>query len=238
MKGATLADFLTRAVLDETFRELAITDPRRAFDGYNLSEQEKEILTKRDSRLPGLLGDAMAQSEPAVEQSPKSAHVEKGISPVPSLPEVKLLLHLAPQLVEQSESGPQVAYTASLQPWPGDDEPKRDLDTPEQAQCDDRTAGHELTWVIRMTPVVVGTSETQLEVSYSVSIDRLTSDPSHTSTPECKPERDIAGAPWNHHVDSDAARAAARSVRATDPKQRYAKLLELVHALQTGDIGG
>lgn len=238
MKGGTLADFLVRVVLDEAFRELAVADPQRAFDRYDLAEQEKDILASRDSRLLGLLGNAMAHSEPAAGQSPESEPVEASVPAVPSLPRVKLLLRLGPQFVETPKSGPQVAYTASLQPWPGDDEPKSGLDTHERAKGDVGVAGQELAWVIRIVPVVVGAGETGLEVAYSASIDRFMTDPSQTQVPVCEPERDSAGAPWNHHVESAAARAAARSVRAADPDQRYAKLLDLVHALQTGDDGG
>ncbi len=238
MMGRTLADFLVRAVLDDEFRELAVADPQCAFDGYDLSEQEKEILTSRDSRLLGLLGDAMASGERVALQSSASEHVEASMPAVPSLPEVKLLLRLAPQLVETPKSGPQVAYAASLHPWPADDKPVSGFDTAEQADSDVEAAGQELTWVIRMVPTVVGVGETQMEVSYSASIDRLMTDPGESQVPGGKAKQDSGGAPWNHHVESVAAKTAAQSVRAADPDQRYAKLLDLVHALQTGDGGG
>ena len=48
----------------------------------------------------------------------------------------------------------------------------------------------------------------------------------------------LGNPPWNHHVESSAAKTAARAVQAAEPDRRYEKLLELVDALQTGDARG
>ncbi|MCP4249640.1 MAG: hypothetical protein GY778_21580, partial [bacterium] len=47
MKGKSTADFLIRVVLDDAFRELALDDPQRAFEGYDLSPAQRELLSSR-----------------------------------------------------------------------------------------------------------------------------------------------------------------------------------------------
>ncbi|MFC1782191.1 hypothetical protein ACFL02_01230 [Planctomycetota bacterium] len=77
-----------------------------------------------------------------------------------------------------------------------------------------------------------------LAVTYSASIHPVTAEDDETGPADRAAAPEAAGAPWNHHVDSAAARAAAKAVQAADASQRYAKLLELVHALQRGGDGG
>jgi len=43
MKRGSAADLLIRAVLAEAFRELALANPERAFEGFDLSEEEEEF---------------------------------------------------------------------------------------------------------------------------------------------------------------------------------------------------
>ena len=120
MTRGSAADFLIRTVLDEQFRELAVADPHRAFEGYDLSDREREILLARDGRLLGLLGQAMGQDEPSVEPPDGDVGAATSASPTPGLPEVKLLLRLTPFVAQDPESGQKVSYEASLHPWPDD----------------------------------------------------------------------------------------------------------------------
>lgn len=239
MTRGSAADFLIRAVLDEAFRELAIADPQSAFEGYDLSEEEQEILRGRDARLLGLLGEAVGHTKASVEHPGRKGSTKTTESSPPSLPDVKLLLRLEPQASQAPDSASGVAYAASLHPWPGGDESKRT-----DAQSDERTEGREdgavpeMAWIIRITPTVVDVLETGLKVAYSASIHPFTvgADVGQPSTQG--PTRSSASSPWDHHVESSAAQAAARAVRASDAGQRYEKLLELIDALQTGDEGG
>ena len=239
MTRGSAADFLIRAVLDEAFRELAIADPQSAFEGYDLNEEEQEILRSRDARLLGLLGEAVGQAKASVEHPERTGGSKTTESSPPSLPEVKLLLRLEPQASQAPDSASGVAYAASLHPWPGDDESKRT-----DAQSDERTEGHEdgappkMAWMVRITPTVVEVLETGLKVAYSAAIHPFTADADVKQPSAQGPTRPSARSPWDHHVESTAAQAAARAVRASGAGQRYEKLLELIHALQTGDEGG
>jgi hypothetical protein len=238
MKRGSAADFLVRTVLDEAFRELAIANPQRAFEGYELSEEEKDILRSRDHRLLGLLGEAVAHKEALAEQPLQKEHFDPTGPTLPSLPEVKLLLRLAPHVPQSPGSEPKVTYAASLHPWPCDDELKTGPDADEQAKGQTGAAVGEVGWIIRIVPNVVESREAGLTVAYSASIHPMMTDSDQTPPSAREPTEELASPPWNHHVESSAAKTAVRAVQAADPGERYGKLLELVHALQTGDNGG
>ena len=94
--------------------------------------------------------------------------------------------------------------------------------------------------VVRINGVPVNAYQVEagLQVAYSASIDCQLARRDQAIPPMPDAAQKLASPPWNHHVESSAAKAVAQAVRMADPDERYAKLLELVHALQTGDIGG
>ena len=239
MKRGSAVDFLIRTVLDEAFRELAIADPQRAFEGYHLSDEEQEILRSRDFRLLGLLGMAAARGQAFVEPPLKRDSSETAASSLPSLPEVRLLLRLVPRATQPPGSGSRIAYAASLRPWPGDHEPKgTDVGSGEQAEEQNAGTLPEIAWIVRITPTVVGSQEAGLTVAYSASIHPLGVGTDRIDASAQKPTPALASPPWNHHIESSAAKDAARAVRASDASGRYEKLRDLIHALQTGDDRG
>ncbi len=255
MAHGTATDFLVRAALDDAFRELALTDPQRAFEGYDLSDEERDILCSRDGRLLGLLGAAVAKAKTPIEQTAEDDPPETAESHFPSLPEVNLLLRLDPRVTHAPDSAPSVGYAASLSPWPGEHERKPpDEEGREQAAEQSNDAPPGVSWIIRITPTVVdsvtdalpcgsrlnkASSVTAgLKVAYHASIHP---NPSQTSEEPPSAERPTAASatsPWIHHVESAAAKAAAQAVRASDADGRYDKLLDLIDALQTGDERG
>ena len=238
MTRKSAANFLVRAVLDEAFRDLALSNPQSAFEGFDLTEQEKEILRSRDHRVLGLLGDAVRQQEPVAE-TPLEKTPPTPVAPaLPSLPEVKLLLRLIPQAVPSPGPDPKVSYAASLHPWPTDNEPEGGPNSAAPTDNGTETAAAEIRWLIRIAPEVVESRDTGLAVAYSASIHPVTAESDETGPAYRESPPKATDSPWNHHLDSPAARTAAKAVLAADPSQRYAKLLELAHALQTGGYGG
>ena len=233
MKKGSVADFLVRVVLDESFREMALADPQSALEGFDVSEEEKDILCSRDHRFLGLLGDAVTRREEVAEPSSQVEPSEPVEAAAPKLADVRLVLRLAPQASEGA-----VSYAASLHPYPHDGEPVRDAATDEQATGGADTAPGEVVWIIHVVPTVVETREAEMVVSYSASIQPLATKPAGDCESDRASAKVLASPPWNHHVESSAAKDAARAVAAAKPDQRYGKLLELVHALQTGDEGG
>ena len=238
MKPGSIADFLVRTVLDEAFRELTLSNPQRAFEGFDLTTKEKEILCARDHRLLGLLGAVVTQGKPVAEHPSPQAPSTPATPTLPALPEVMLLLRLAPRAAPGADSGAEVAYEASLHPWAGDGAATTGPNTAEQDERGADAAVGEVRWMIRITPQVVNAKDSGLEVAYSASIHPVTGPDEPAPPPAMRPTAELSGSPWNHHVESSAARAAARAVHAAEPGQRYARLLELVQALQTGDESG
>lgn len=90
MTPAPLAEFLIRAVLDDAFRELALSEPERAFEGYDLSEEEREILGARDGRLLGRLGGTVARGEAIGRPPVREPPTEPVETALPRLPEVQM----------------------------------------------------------------------------------------------------------------------------------------------------
>jgi len=239
MTRESAADFLIRTVLDEHFRELAVADPHRAFEGYDLSDRERGILLARDGRLLGLLGEAVEQDEASVEPPQGDVGAATAAPPSPGLPEVKLLLRLTPFVAQDPQSGPKISYEASLHPWPDDRDPTSgDARRGQKNEPDSDGPPTEIRWMVRVVPTTVGSHKSGLVVSYSASIHPVAADADEVRPSAEAPTSKPASPPWNHHVESSAARAAARAVRACDTGQRYERLLELIHALQTGDERG
>ncbi len=226
MSRLTATDFLIRAVLDESFRELALADPLRAFEGYSLSAEHRDILSHPDERLLGLLGQAIATGHTDDPHPAPAESSEAADEPRPNLPDITLLLRLVPHRGQRPGSEGQVAYKASLHPWPGDQ-------ADGQAQGEPPSdAAQQLAWVLRIRPTVVGVETSGMRVTYTASIQPFAGG---TEPPDPDPTRAAPTSPWNHHIESSAARAAAEAVRTSDSTGRYEKLLELIQALQAGD---
>ena len=239
MTRESAADFLIRTVLDETFRELAATDPQRAFEGYDLNDEERDILRARDGRLLGLLGHAVERDAAPEKDAALKVESHAASQPLPTLPEVKLVLRLTPFVAQGPESDPRVSYEASLESWRGTHESDANDPQPEDESEPARPSPPaEVKWLVRIAPTVVGPQEGGMMVSYAASIHPLAAGVDEPAPPTPVPTPTPVSPPWNHHVDSSAAKAAARAVLASDPNRRYEKLLDLIQALQTGDHRG
>jgi len=49
MSQKAVQSLIGRAVMDEAFRKLLFSDPDKAFEGYDLTEEEKKILRALDA---------------------------------------------------------------------------------------------------------------------------------------------------------------------------------------------
>jgi hypothetical protein len=49
MSQQAVQNLIGRAVMDEAFRQLLFSDPDKAFEGFDLTEAEKEILRNLDA---------------------------------------------------------------------------------------------------------------------------------------------------------------------------------------------
>ena len=224
MAGRSVGDFLIRVVLDEAFRDLALSDPRRAFEGYDLSDSEREILSAGDERLVGLLSAAGAGGGSCTEQVADRAPGQPDSGAGGKLPPVKLLLSLNPRLTQEQGGAPTIAYSASLQAWPGDDHA-------EHTRAD-------VQWKITITPTIVSTADDALQVSYSAAIRPLGGGFEPTQPRVARPMGAADEPSSDHSTPSAKVKALAQEAKVCQTGQRYPKLIELIHALQPGDGRG
>jgi len=126
--------FLIRAALDEVFLGLCRTDPVRAMEGFELSEEERGALRRQEPDLLMLLGQAVREgmgmaSEAAGDHAVEDEAVDGPIpdqgtpsaspAPVPvALPDVVFAVRLTPQATWSQTQGLQVSYSATIEPLP------------------------------------------------------------------------------------------------------------------------
>ncbi len=233
MTGNTAADFLIRVVLDDAFRELAIDDPQRAFEEYDLSAEQREILAGRSDRILELLGAAAPQSRPSADGAGSKTEPPAAAAALPGLPDVKLVLRLAPHAVPEQGSSTKVAYEASLLPWtPDDASAKSQAPADPPGEIPDSDGAPELSWLVRISPTVVDAEEAGVRVAYSASIRPLVEGAGLNQPPPPAQTPSEPGRTWRHDLESPAVQAAAQAVRLCDTGTRYEKLLELIEAVR------
>ncbi|MCP4247311.1 MAG: hypothetical protein GY778_09715, partial [bacterium] len=180
-------------------------------------------------RLLDLLGAAAPQSQPPSDQQAATTEPPAPAAALPELPDVKLVLRLAPQVVEGPGSEAKVAYGASLLPWPLNDASGEQPDNHGQAG---------LSWLVQLSPMVVDAEEAGVRVAYSASIRPLMEGAEKHQPPTPPQTASKPEGTWTHDLESPAVKAAAQAVRSCDAGQRYDKLLELIEAVQVGGHRG
>ncbi len=71
--------YLERFLLDESFRDLTTTDPDAAFAQFNLSEQEKDIIRRREPEIANLMEES--EEQPVEGMSQHFASQPLGVDP-------------------------------------------------------------------------------------------------------------------------------------------------------------
>lgn len=108
-----LRAYLERVVLDDNFRDLARRDPDASFEGFTLSEADRDVLRRQDEAVLGLLGRVLAG--PASHAPATEAPIEPGLQRV-TLPEIGFLLRVTPTATVYPDGRLQVTCTAHVQP--------------------------------------------------------------------------------------------------------------------------
>ena len=239
MTQGSATDYLIRAALDGSFRELALAEPDRAMAEYDLTEDEKDILRNRDERLLELLGGSIEMVKASAE-SPQSTEIAAAPgSSRSTLPPVELLLRLAPQTTQSADGMPQVSYAASLHPWPlPEDAKQNEVEQGTNGESPRTYAASELAWLIRMTPTVMGSEAAGLRVAYSAAMHPVDLSTAHSQSASDRMVPPALRSPWRHDVESSAVKTAAQEVLASPKDARCEKLRALIAAMQAGDDRG
>jgi hypothetical protein len=231
---AGLAEFLVKSILDIEFRERALSDPDGAFEGFDLSADEKDVLSSGDERLLNLLGRGLQYSGPAQhnQQPMGESSSEPSVFPHQTLPEINLRMRLVPHAVRSPDNLLELSYSASLHPWTDD---PATWDQPVGGATDPESVAAAIDLMIRVVPTVISLPGSEPKLAYSASIQSPNVEVGTVVLPGEGKSFDGTALPSRYHGDSLAARQAAAEIGQAEPDQRYPTLLELVSALRHGD---
>ena len=231
---AGLAEFLIKTVLDAGFRELALSDPDGAFEGFDLSTDEKDVLCSGDERVLSLLGRVLQHSGPPQhnQESTREHSSEPSVFTHQSLPEINLRMRLIPHAVSSPGKQFELSYSASLHPWTDD---PASWDQPVDGAAEPGSVATAVDLMIHIVPTMITFPGSEPKLAYSASIESP-KERAGTVAPLGEGESHYGAAPPSrYHGNSLAARQAAAEVAQAEPDQRYSKLLELVSAIRCGD---
>lgn len=218
-----VARYLARTALEPALRDLALRDTEASFAGFDLSDEEREVLRRRDHEMHRLIADVLRATQGAStvpEEVPQG-----GQHPLPvtgrSLPAIEMWLQIVPVPRADATGASRLAHEvtllqapathASAAPSPGNAPPGVRFRITVAPHATDAPGGSTLTYAATIAPL--------------------------PSTAPDGPAKDTAGTPpastddaHAHHAD---ARRAAGAVLAAAPGDRYARLLDLIRVLET-----
>lgn len=218
-----LRRYLERAAVDLAFRDLALADPARSFQGFGLSASEQDLLLRRDARVLGLSVDAAAAEAPPARPAAGSAPGE--VAPTaPPLSPVELLLRLVVVPRQQADGALHLEHHVSLHALPA---AGAALPLPEAVPAG---APAPVDFHVTLLPRAALQPDGRLALSFEPRIRPL-----GESAPPAGLAASASSSPWNHRLQGEAVSAAAAAVHAAAPGERQARLLELIQAMTPGE---
>ncbi len=212
------------SALDAELRRQLQESPEEAFQGFDLTEEEKDLLRHPDHRLLRLLGAALArerespapqaQADSAVPQQPHA--VIEGAT----LPDVSLVLTLVPCAKYDNGRLDKINYAVWVKPLPSGADPAS-LPVPQEMVFPGQP----------LTPLhaVIQVSALQMQDANGnplIGLSAVFRKSSNISAPPPSDESDL---------EASEIQAAIARVRSAATEQRYDKLIDLLHSLHRGD---
>jgi hypothetical protein len=220
---------LIDSALQPDLRRRLLDSPEEVFEHFELTDEQKDILRRPDHRLFGLLGAALArQEEPAGCPAESSAQPPRAALQASALPDLTLVLTVAPYV--QRDSG-QLAYAAWVNPLAEGADPNH-LPPP---------AGGALPGqALAPMHAVIHISALQIQDQAGHAQVGLTAWLRHSSNMSAPAPAESAGKPAVSPFASDLraahVKAAVAAVRNSPASERYGRLIDLLHRLQSGDV--
>jgi hypothetical protein len=227
MPDRGIHQLLIASALDENLRRRLLESPDQAFQSFDLSEEEKDLLRRPDHRLLPLLGAALAhQHEPKASPppAPGGAPQPHAVVPARTLPDISLALTLVPcaQYVEGRLS--TFAYAVWVNPLPEGTDPAAMPPPPGAAFPGQPLA--PLHAVIQVSAVQMQDAAGNPQVGLSACLRQ-------SSNITAPPPPETAGSPVASSVD---VRAAVAAVRNAQGEVRIDRIFDLILALRGGEI--
>jgi hypothetical protein len=211
MGDDALRQFLEKVVLDDTFRELASSDPDRAFEGFDLTDWHREVLRRQDHEVLALLGEVLRDEKGSLPQRVETGPTSEPTGTVPDLDEAQLVVHLRPYAHQDEQGAIQLTYAASIHQWPAP-----------------AAEPGMVSFLLRVMPQAALAAGGQLHISYAAMIQPAPR-PGEDPPPPGPPVPQSSSGPLA--VPSEVVNATD-AVRAASPEDRYQRLLDLIEALQ------
>jgi hypothetical protein len=214
---------LIATAIDAELRRQLEESPEEAFQGFDLKEEEKDLLRHPDHRLLRLLGAALARER---ESSAFQAQGDSEVSQQPhaviegaTLPEVSLVLTLVPCAKYEDGRLDKINYAVWVKPLPAGTDPAS-LQTPPEMVF----PGQPLTPLHAVIQVSALRMQ-DMNGNPLIGLSAVFRKSSNLSAPP----------PPGSDLDAPEIQAAIAGVRRATTEQKYDRLIDLLHSLHLGE---
>jgi hypothetical protein len=225
-----ISELLIASALDADLRRLLLESPEEAFQEFDLTEEEKDLLRRPDHGLLRLLGAALAHQGEAADSGPKASTTvpqPHAIVQARTLPDISLVLTLVPCAQYENGRLNTIAYAVWVNPLPQGADPAS-LPPPRDAVFPGQPLA-PLHAVIQVSAVQTQDAAGDPHVGLSASLRQF----SNVTAP---PPPEAAGrpgvSPFGSDLGSEEVQAAIARVRTAPSGQRYGTLIDLMHTLR------
>lgn len=219
---------LIASALDPDLLRKLLESPDEAFQDFELTEEEQDLLRHPDHRLLPFLGAALAHQRPSPVSAPPAALSSQphAILEVQTLPGVSLALTLVP--CAQYDNGRlKLSYAVWVNPLPRDTDPAS-LPPPQGAVF----PGQPLTplyAVIQVSQLQMQDASGQPHIGLTAAFRQSTN---MTAPPPPESAGIPTGSPFGSDLASGQVQTAIAAVRSAPAGQRYERLIDLLRVLQ------
>jgi len=225
---------LIAVALDADVRRRLVDFPEEAFQDFDLTEEEKDLLRRPDQRLLPLLGAVIAHQRASPAPEPRAASAAPqphAVVEAPTLPDFTLVLTLVPCAHYENGRVHKLSYAVWVNPLPADADPESLPPLPGAV-----FPGQPLTplhAVIQVSPLPMEDAAGQPLIGLSAAFRKssnIAAPPPHESAGR------PAGSPFGSDLRSAEVQAAVAAVRGTSTSpatgERYNRLIDLLHVLR------
>jgi hypothetical protein len=212
-----------------------IESPEETFQGFDLTEDEKDLLRRPDQRMLRLFGVALAQQRdlPAADAQAISAAAPQphAVVEARTLPGIRLALTLVPCAQYQNGQLSTFAYAVWVNPLAEGTDPAA-LPIPQGAALPGQPL-MPLHAVIQVSAVQLPDQDGKPQVGLSASLGQSSN---VTAPPPPESAGEPGAPPFASDLGSAEVQAAVAAVRSASGEDRYGRLIDLMHALRGGEV--
>ena len=221
---------LIEAALDPDLCHRLAESPEVEFQRYDLSDEEQDILRRPDHRLLALLGAALTRRPESSARRPMDSAPQAAIQ-AHSLPDISLALTLVPCAQYENGQLKGLSYAAWVSPLLDGVDPAT-LPPPPGAAL----PGQPLSPLY----AVISVAALQLQDSAGNPVVGLTASLRQSTNISAPPPPEAAGnpriPPFGSDLQPEQVQSAITAVRQASGPQRYERIIDLIHALRSGDV--